>query len=1106
MSSISESQLNNEVSTLNDSNEEYGVRSTAKKIRAPGSRIVRVAQACDRCRAKKTKCDGGNPCSTCSAVGMKCIVSDKLSRKAFPKGYTETLEERVRHLEAENKKLTGLLDLRGEQLEILNTQARLSVASGAITTESTSHNTNNQASSLPNNTQGERITASNLHLLDQQNAMHLHMHDHENGCSCGCALPNAVHDRPVSVAGSLYGAGPVSIASSVRLSDDEYDYDHSGYNGHNFNDDDDDDDYDYDDDYNSLASVDDMPHRFAPNQKYEHKHEHEHEHEHGKVRIRNHFASNSTNKEASPAPGAFAAATAIAQMQMNKSFQQQQQKLERETNKQRMLTSLVATSMPRSTEETLCVPTLLARVCQAYGYDSQPSILAANTLASLKEQNGTVNLVSTDLDIQERLFKMIMNRDKISSLPDAEAIVFLRELIGFPVSRLDFDQLLTIYFQSWGNTLPILDKTHFLGNYVNVLHILEFEIIPSDLKKGSFELIEKVGALLVLALSLGFLANKNNYLVHDNANFYISLMKRYDHLIHEFIKPNCLITKICSIQSLQILSLALQYCLAIGDLSTCYELRGRVISMAQQLRLHRCPAAVLAVNTSNEGNFTLQNFMQAERRILFWCVYCLDTYSSLNLGVPRLMKDFEIECAMPFSGKHSDIDKEGDEVDLNNDNQNHNHNHIHNNNNNNNSNDDNDNDNDNVNILIINNTKLSIVGKVSRMALSVMLFCKVLANILDSIYSRFNHSDTLHKDRMLESWRRELPADFRFELDTNGLTLKLPENLHIDGQLWDHLTSQQLTLVYLYYHAKILIHLPIISKHGNHHNVGLSQKEQLMKGESDAASIVATMSVIQQSSHQILEVIKAYTKKVSSPILPIPINVAREQALLTLLVAKGTLDYIKGGHLYNSLKQLVLDSVAGLAGEAKFILPGTLTRNACKLLELTTLSILGVNLNKFQNGLKKKTTALGTPISKPAVKREPKLLRSKENVSLNFSGPKLVNDNSFNKNHNSNNTMKQEEVIISAINQPSTNSSAENQIGVNMELLDQTLNLDDMDSLESLLRFDPFSITPNNQMYMNEYVTDGSLGLVPFLEMPGPEVFDSNPNLEQTSFQNYSNL
>ncbi|KAI3406827.2 CAT8 [Candida oxycetoniae] len=1021
----------------------HDLRGNAKTIRAPGSRAERVAQACDRCRAKKTKCNGGNPCSTCSAVGLKCIVSDKLSRKAFPKGYTETLEERVRHLEAENKKLMGLLDMRGERLEMLNAKSR-----------DPPHL--NEEKLLPLETGGDRsrITASNLHLLEQENSMHLHMHNHENGCSCGCAHPNAVHDKPVSVAGSLYETGRVSIASSIRLSDDE------------------------NDDNDSLISLDDARHvsSFARGR---------------------HFALNSTNRDSSPAPGAFAAATAIAQMQKNKSFQQhhqqqqqqqQQQKLEKETDKQRMLTSLVATSIPRSTEETLCIPTLLARICQAYGYDSRPSVLAANTLASLKEQ--PISRGSSSLQCQavrDRLSTTIMNRDDIHALSDAEAITFLRELVKFPVSRLDLDQLLTLYFQTWGNTLPLLDKSSFLKCYMKVIDVLEFGTIPVE-NKCLFESIEKVGALLVLSLSLGFLASKNVYLNSDNAQFYVSLMKHYDFLIHEFVKPNCLLTKVCSIQSLQILSLALQYCLATGDLSTCYELRGRVISMAQQLRLHRCPAAVLGMTTNTEGNFNLQNFMQAERRILFWCIYCLDVYSSLNLGVPRLMKDYEIECAMPFAGKGgsgsgSGSGNSGD-------------------NNSSNNNQDGEEEDDNVNILVVNNTQLSIVGKVSRMALSVMFFCKVLASILDSIYSRFNDSNTLYKDKMLDTWRRELPPDLRFELDTNGLSLKTSEVNYFKGDVWETLNSQQLTLIYLYYHAKILIHLPIISKHGHHHNVGLSQKEQLSKGESDTATIVATMSVIQQSSSQILEVIKSYAKKSSSPVLPLPINVSREQALLALLVSKGTLDYIKGGHLFNSSKQLVLDSVAALLSETKFEVPGCLTRNSSKLLELTVLSILGINLNRFSNFAKKSPNPFAvSPILKSAVEREPKgpkVVTHMNGSVYSFSSspssgnPKIINNPGFVKDEDH----KEKEAAAAtaataattaaagAINQPGPKVNVLDEIQSNSQVdSDQVLSSDDMESLENLLKFDPFSITSNNQLYLNEYVTDGSLGLAPFLDI-----------------------
>ncbi|KAL6453229.1 CAT8 Regulatory protein CAT8 [Candida maltosa Xu316] len=726
-------------------------------------------------------------------------------------------------------------------------------------------------------------------------------------------------------------------------------------------------------------------------------------------------------------------------MQKNKLFQHQQQKLVNDGNKQQMLTSLVAISIPRSTEETLCIPTLLARICQAYGYDSKPAILTANALASLKE-NVTANMESPlSQDRQGSLNNLIMNRYDVTKLSEMEAIIFLKELINLPVSRLDLDQLITVYFQEWGNALPILDKNSFLKNYMKLNHILEQGQYAEYKGESSYESIEKFGAIMILVLSLAFLASKKNYLEVLNPEItskFVVLMRHYDKLIHEFIKPNCLITQYCSIQSLQILSLALQYFLVTGDTASCYELRGRVISMAQQLRLHRCPAAVLGLSGNTEGDMGVQNFMQGERRILFWCIYCLDTYSSLNLGIPRLLKDYEIECAMPFSGKNDDDDSENTD--------------------------------DNVNILIVNNTKLSIVGKVSKLALSVMLYCKVLANILDSIYSRFDNTNiqkkALHRDRMLDCWRRELPAELKFEIDINGLSLKDSSNNFIEGNVWRKYNKQQLTLIFLYYHAKILIYLPILSKFGNHHNVGLSQKEKLFKGESDVATIVSSISLIQQSSIQILEVLKCLSATTSSNILPIPIHIVREQSLLALLVAKGTLDYIKGGPLFNNSKQLLLDTMNNLFLDCKYEVPGGIDRKSIKLLELTILSIIGVTGNKVgnanTNSVKKKTTQ---PIMKTAVERTP-------SGNINNNSPFALT-----KQH-----QQQQQQQLSPQPQVLTRNDVQGNASIDTEMSSNLI--EDTESLEELLSFDPFKVNFNRQMLMNEFVTDGSLGLVPYLD------------------------
>lgn len=92
-----------------------------KAIKVGPNAQTRIAQACDRCRSKKIRCDGIRPsCTQCVNVGFECKTSDKLSRRAFPRGYTESLEERVRILEAEVRELKDLLDEKDEKIDILS--------------------------------------------------------------------------------------------------------------------------------------------------------------------------------------------------------------------------------------------------------------------------------------------------------------------------------------------------------------------------------------------------------------------------------------------------------------------------------------------------------------------------------------------------------------------------------------------------------------------------------------------------------------------------------------------------------------------------------------------------------------------------------------------------------------------------------------------------------------------------------------------------------------------------------------------------------------------------------------------------------------------------
>lgn len=78
-------------------------------IKNPSNGRTRISQACDRCRARKIKCSGKsdtNPrCTNCEKDGFQCVVSDKLTRNSFPKGYTKNLEKKLLDVELNRNQL-----------------------------------------------------------------------------------------------------------------------------------------------------------------------------------------------------------------------------------------------------------------------------------------------------------------------------------------------------------------------------------------------------------------------------------------------------------------------------------------------------------------------------------------------------------------------------------------------------------------------------------------------------------------------------------------------------------------------------------------------------------------------------------------------------------------------------------------------------------------------------------------------------------------------------------------------------------------------------------------------------------------------------------------
>ncbi|KAJ9133157.1 C6 transcription factor [Pleurostoma richardsiae] len=71
----------------------------------------RVWKACERCRVKKTKCDGEFPCKRCKDDGFACVVGTrkKTKYKEFPRGYAEVLENTHFALIATAQKLYAMV-------------------------------------------------------------------------------------------------------------------------------------------------------------------------------------------------------------------------------------------------------------------------------------------------------------------------------------------------------------------------------------------------------------------------------------------------------------------------------------------------------------------------------------------------------------------------------------------------------------------------------------------------------------------------------------------------------------------------------------------------------------------------------------------------------------------------------------------------------------------------------------------------------------------------------------------------------------------------------------------------------------------------------------
>lgn len=93
-------------SSANDYPSHYLVNASEKRM-----------QACDRCHARKTRCDRRMPqCSACEKVGAACLHVDKIRQRQLPRGYMDSMETKLQELGNENQTMRRELAALRSQL------------------------------------------------------------------------------------------------------------------------------------------------------------------------------------------------------------------------------------------------------------------------------------------------------------------------------------------------------------------------------------------------------------------------------------------------------------------------------------------------------------------------------------------------------------------------------------------------------------------------------------------------------------------------------------------------------------------------------------------------------------------------------------------------------------------------------------------------------------------------------------------------------------------------------------------------------------------------------------------------------------------------------
>ncbi|GKU20071.1 unnamed protein product [Fusarium langsethiae] len=237
--------------------------------------------------------------------------------------------------------------------------------------------------------------------------------------------------------------------------------------------------------------------------------------------------------------------------------------------------------------------------------------------------------------VEQQLQLLHMHND---ALPSCAYGLYLHNPWGASVHRLDL-QVTNIIAQLPSNTIEIVEMAidrwtplYPIIHKSSTVNAIRELFVPGQSEATELAIVYQTLGLLALGLvgQKGDCSRQHNHFICASERFYVMCSTLFDRVLAQ---P--------SLQSLQSLVIVQIYLQLSGRYSTASQISGLATRLAQSLGLHR-----------HSDRFKFNPLETELRRRAWWCQYALDAFSSAYHGMPRLIRDQDVDTDLPTSVDH----------------------------------------------------------------------------------------------------------------------------------------------------------------------------------------------------------------------------------------------------------------------------------------------------------------------------------------------------------------------------------------------------------------------------------------------------------------------